>query len=210
VEVLIRHGDRSSFPWYPKPDTFGTKLCWPGDSAVWDCQANYLSTAGTSRTNQAINPPATLYRKLNDEGKNEVVGSCDVGQLTLKGYLQEVANGNILRNYYVDKLGFLPSNYSRENSSLFYIRSDDIPRTVLSAEGVFNGLYPPSSSSPASTNLVDIHTRSLSMTVMGPNPNTCPRIGQVQQEAQQSSPFVQQYASKVVPLITKVFSESLL
>jgi len=204
VEVLIRHGDRSSFAWYSPPASLGTrKQCWPGDTAAWNCTVNYLTYPGLSRVAPSISQPDRLYRKLYDNDKNILAGNCDVGQLTSKGYHQQIVNGKMIRNYYVDKMSFLPENITEDNLSTFYIRSDDVPRTVMSAEGLLQGLYPvePNITRPL---MVDIHTRSLDLSVLTVNPTLCPRIGQVLEEAMQSANYTQFIQNTVVPLVNKL------
>ena len=54
----------------------------------------------------------------------------------------------MLRNYYVNKLGFLPTALTPSNLGVLHVRSDDEPRTVLSAQGVLLGLFPPKTTIP--------------------------------------------------------------
>ncbi len=68
-----------------------------------------------------------------------------MGELTGKGYHQEIQNGKAMRETYIDRLSFLPKRYEDSPSS-FYFRSDDEPRTIKSGQGLVNGLYPPHSS----------------------------------------------------------------
>lgn len=53
-------------------------------------------------------------------GVEAILGDCSVGQLTLKGYQQQLQNGMYLKEAYVDS-GFLASSF---NSSDIFIRSD--------------------------------------------------------------------------------------
>jgi hypothetical protein len=53
------------------------------------------------------------------------------GQLTIRGFKQQIANGQMLRQNYIDKLNFLPPQL---NTSLLWIRCDDVPRVLASAE----------------------------------------------------------------------------
>lgn len=53
----------------------------------------------------------------------------------------------MLRNYYTKTLGFLPENMTLADLGTVHVRSDDEPRTVLSAMGVLLGLFPPAANS---------------------------------------------------------------
>ena len=47
-----------------------------------------------------------------------------------------------LRQAYVDRLGFLPPSWL-DDPEAFHLRSDDVLRTLQSAQALFEGLYPP-------------------------------------------------------------------
>lgn len=47
-----------------------------------------------------------------------------------------------LRQAYVDRLGFLPPSWLDDPDD-FHLRSDDVLRTLQSAQALFEGLYPP-------------------------------------------------------------------
>jgi len=199
VEMLFRHGDRTSFAWYPTPGSLGSKKqCWPNDTNVWDCSINYLNYPSPNNNVVSLGSSGVLFRKVYDAGENVLAGNCDVGQLTQKGFLQEVVNGKMLRNYYVNKLGFLPTQLTQDNLGLIHVRSDDEGRTVLSAQGVLLGLFPPKNTSQ--NIIVDIHTRSLPLALMETNPTVCPRLGQIYQQARNSSTFLQFSQDVMVPL----------
>jgi hypothetical protein len=51
-------------------------------------------------------------------------GDCGVGQLTAKGYSQQLANGAAAAAAYVGA-GLLPQTLSDDSASLFYLRSDN-------------------------------------------------------------------------------------
>ncbi|MCP4180962.1 MAG: histidine-type phosphatase [bacterium] len=65
-----------------------------------------------------------------------------LGELTPKGMRQEYDLGSYLRERYIKKFKLIPENY---NSNLIYIRSTDINRTLMSAESLLYGFYPPGS-----------------------------------------------------------------
>jgi hypothetical protein len=74
-----------------------------------------------------------------------VRGSCGSLFLTPRGYTQHIANGQALRQAYVQGAGgngsLLPSDW-RTQADAFYVRSTDIPRTRLSAMALMEGMYP--------------------------------------------------------------------
>lgn len=63
-----------------------------------------------------------------------------LGQLTALGIQQEYALGTELRSLYVTKYRLLPDSY---RSGTISVRSTDVDRTLMSAQSVLMGLYPP-------------------------------------------------------------------
>lgn len=63
-----------------------------------------------------------------------------LGQLTGKGMNQHFALGTKLRKKYVDEKGLLPAEYQTDT---IYVRSTDYDRTLMSAQSLLLGLYPP-------------------------------------------------------------------
>jgi hypothetical protein len=61
------------------------------------------------------------------------------GQLSLIGMKQEYYLGEVIRDRYIES-GYMSSNYNR---SQIYVRSTDYDRTLMSAQCVLGGLYPP-------------------------------------------------------------------
>jgi len=72
-------------------------------------------------------------------------------RLLNEAYYRLLLKGQMLRNYYVNKLGFLPTALTPSNLGVLHVRSDDEPRTVLSAQGVILGLFPPKTTIPYGT-----------------------------------------------------------
>jgi len=204
VEVLFRHGDRTPFSWYSTPGLYGRKQCWPNDTASWTCDVNYLNYPSPNNNVDSLPSTGVLFRKVYDSGTNVEAGNCDVGQLTQKGFFQEITNGKMLRNYYVDQLGFLPTSLTEADMNVIHVRSDDEPRTVLSAQGVILGLFPPSNNSQ--NLIIDIHTRSAPLAVMETNPTLCPRLGQIHEEAVASPEWVAFWNKVATPLAQKISS----
>lgn len=87
-----------------------------------------------------------------------------LGHLSPTGMQQEFQLGEKFRDRYVKQFHLLPENYSAET---MYVRSSDIDRTLISAESVLLGLYPPGTGPsvngkpalPLSYQPVPIHTK---------------------------------------------------
>ncbi len=55
-----------------------------------------------------------------------MAGDCGIGQLTARGYTQQLNNGAAVRSAYVTGGGaFLPTTLTDESASAFYLRSDN-------------------------------------------------------------------------------------
>lgn len=61
------------------------------------------------------------------------------GELTQRGWYQELELGRAARKKYVMQYHLLPANY---NPRLVYVRSTDTKRTIASANSFLLGLYP--------------------------------------------------------------------
>lgn len=87
-----------------------------------------------------------------------------LGHLSPVGMQQEFQLGEKFRDRYVKQFHLLPEHYSAEE---MFVRSSDIDRTLISAESVLLGLYPPGTGPsvsgkpalPASYQPVPIHTK---------------------------------------------------
>lgn len=90
-------------------------------------------------------PGGRLYARRYVPGRNFNPGNCFTGELTPRGVWQQLQNGALLRQRYVDS-GFLPSDGEAALPYL-YLRADDVPRVILSAESLLLGFFPPSNRS---------------------------------------------------------------
>ncbi len=113
-------------------------------------------------------------------------GHTALGQLTPLGMHQEFELGTKLREQYVDRHGLLPDHYSPET---MYVRSSDIDRTLMSAECVLLGLYPPGTGPsleakaalPAAYQPIPIHTiprNEDNLLVIDFNPKLAPTVNE--------------------------------
>ncbi|KAF1986340.1 phosphoglycerate mutase-like protein, partial [Aulographum hederae CBS 113979] len=95
------------------------------------------------------------------------------GYLTDVG-LQSTQNlGQQLRRLYVDQLRFLPQRLT--NAGHFYLRCTRYPRTFLSLQQVYEGLYP-SRYRDANKNIAPVEIRSPQEETLLPNEDHCPRL----------------------------------
>lgn len=67
------------------------------------------------------------------------IWSQGLGQLTPEGMRQEYFLGQALRQEYVAQYQLLPEIY---DANTMYVRSSDLPRTLMSAQSILFGLYP--------------------------------------------------------------------
>ena len=130
VQVVARHGARS-------PALRECK-CWEGYEPWSNCTVSELMIETVSKT-------ATVpwyYRKVYDGSPNYLHGDCMSGQLILEGYQQELRNGQLLREAYLE--GHLRLFDTRNWSVVepeVYIRSDDEQRTLMSGQLIINEMF---------------------------------------------------------------------
>jgi ubiquitin-like domain-containing CTD phosphatase 1 len=212
ASVIIRHGART--PW-----TSGLN-CWEGyaaskETGVWDCDlTTYLapppSTDGTAASSN--DPNATfLFEKRYDALQhpehglsNYFNGTCQLGQLLLRGYAQELTNGQHLRDAYV-------YDASRENhdprmrlldvttaavpwsdTNLWY-RADDDQRTLMSGQVLLRGLLGPEIRAHVDAHgsypVIPLHTADRARDVLDPNEAVCPRLAELRQRFAASNAY---------------------
>jgi hypothetical protein len=159
VQTVIRHGDRAPVSYAP---------CWNNEDE-WKCSLYSQEHPGYDKDQGAVH---RVYSKRYLKNHNYHPGDCSVGQLTNTGYLQEIANGRTLRQYYVDQAGFLPHNL---DTSAIYVHSDDISRTFTSAESLMLALYP---ADTKGTQVIDIWTEDGGFEYFYGNYGLCPILQQ--------------------------------
>jgi len=175
--------------------------CWAGDQQKFECDLEYASIPILDRNSNSLQVDR-LYRKVYDEGVEDQPGDCNAGQLTTRGYQQQLMNGADLRQAYIDS-GFLSDIYSPSD---VHLRSDDEPRTVQSLQSLMLGLYPPEKRQDGLAEVLDIHTRDIDYDYMEPNSKLCPAYGKLVGEAQNSTAWTDRWANITQPLINKVLS----
>jgi len=221
VTAVIRHGART--PWS------SNEQCWKGywdvskDTSRWDCDLttvmappdpNVVVEEEEGEKNSALlllpDDAFFLYEKVydalntSDRGalRNELNGTCQVGQMLLQGYEQQIMNGKNLRQAY----GYHDNEYTHdERMRLFdltsvysatdelnqlYLRADDDQRTVMSGQVLLRGLFDDEikrkfKMDGTYPNLM-LHIADRDRDVLGANSMTCPRLKELEDMAKKS------------------------
>ena len=203
VTAVIRHGART--PWSDNMQ------CWDGywadpATAVWNCELTTLTSPPSppfiadveddpapseidNERDAAVGDDAMFlfekrYDALHDPPvlANAFNGTCQMGQLLLRGYEQELANGKHLRDAYVyaagpngdamfkDGSGAAASDprmrlfdlnadggadYAPYEEPHLYYRADDEQRTLMSGQVLLRGLFGPEIATDAKRRGVD-------------------------------------------------------
>lgn len=188
AQVVIRHGDRM---------IAGKGTCWANDTATFDCDMHHAETPLQGDLLLAKEPPR-LYRKVYVPGKESYKGNCATGQLTSKGAAQERLHGQQLRDAYVTTHELLGPTLDANLSAKIYLRSDDEPRTCLSAESLMLGMFPPTGD--GADLVVDLHTVDHDHDMMECNPVNCPGISKIMAKGRASTQYKMHLTSITDPL----------
>ena len=94
--------------------------------------------------------------------REDYPGNCMSGQLTRRGYQQQLANGDMYRSVYFNASNpTIPRAFLRNSTQdVLWLRADDYPRTIQSAEALTLTLFPPNASAPF-TDIITMHTMDL-------------------------------------------------
>ena len=161
VQVFIRHGSRT-------PSSLAKTPSWAGaQEAEYDCTARLLEAP------DADLPDPVLFSKQYLRGRNELPGNCMLGQLVSAGLDMCRSSGRHLKAAYGHFLPDTPIG----NEQAFFLRSDDVPRTIASGQALFSAMYPASMAKAGSA--VPWHTMdggSDAETIL-PNTRVCPALG---------------------------------
>eukprot|EP01095_Lingulamoeba_sp_RSL-Kostka_P017545 TRINITY_DN9192_c0_g1_i1.p1 TRINITY_DN9192_c0_g1~~TRINITY_DN9192_c0_g1_i1.p1 ORF type:complete len:432 (-),score=133.86 TRINITY_DN9192_c0_g1_i1:86-1381(-) len=197
VNTVIRHGDRTCIE---SPKSAYQESCWPGDTAQWDCELSYTSVPDLD-SETTINSGALYRTKFSNVG-NIFQGNCELGQLTSIGETQHQNNGKMLKSIYVDP-GYLNSTYSEDR---IYVRADNYPRTIQSAQVLMNSMYPPPTSTDGNSIIRNINTRDDYYDWIEPNYRFCPIIADYNAELFSSSSYVGHYEKITEPILKQASS----
>ena len=217
VAAIIRHGARTPYK--------GDLNCWEGyqeseETGKWNCDLKTLTSLPTPKDineeegqgNQGGNA-MFLFEKWydalldsKDHLANALGGTCQVGQLLLRGYDQEIVNGQHLRTAYLfdeRKYAHDPmmrlidisgqdSQYAWDTKNLYY-RVDDDQRTVMSGQVLLRGMLGPEIEqffeSSKHYPVIPLHTADLVDDVLAPNEHVCPRLAEMRERYERSSAF---------------------
>lgn len=188
VVLMFRHGDRT---------IAGSTPCWPNDTAVYKCTLTDTSIPNQSRTSTTTNVNR-LYRKVYMDNRNYFPGNCMTGQLTDRGYHQEVENGAMYRDYLVEKLNFMPSSF---NPNEVFARADDQQRVIQSLESFLLGMYPPGDNEQQ---IMNIHTMDYDNDTMTINTAMCPAWNNYYNAMKTSPEYLEHLQKYTYPLIEKL------
>ncbi len=228
VTALIRHGART--PW-------NDHTCWSGwESQGWDCELKTLTAPPAPPEISHLEDEATEKVQLDGEGAmflfeknydaltnsdspqlhNLLNGTCQMGQLLLRGYVQELSNGRMLRDTYVrevdedqddiqDNMVLFDLNEEEytetkpyEEPNLYY-RADDDQRTIMSGQALLRGMFDDllQEHSEQLGSQIDptivVHTADRAQDILSPNKNICPRLNDLYDEATNSDEYVKKY-----------------
>jgi len=106
----------------------------------------------------------------------------------------------MLKNLYISQLNFLPFNF---DPKYFYIRTTNYPRTQLSAESLFLGLYNttnPPNDMDCTTNILNIYTVDSELENMYPNSRWCSGLDSIEKKWVSSVEFQNFQKSVIEPL----------
>lgn len=130
--------------------------------------------------------------------RNVIPGDCNLGQLTQKGLNQHIALGANLRKLYINTYKFLSPTLS---ATEVWLRSTDIYRTVQSAQGNMQGMFP-AEDATGTIPVVDLYTMDVNNENMFANGATCPRYTQLYNQVVNEPQYVNFQAS-TMPLKQK-------
>jgi hypothetical protein len=220
VTSVIRHGART--PYSSSLD------CWDGyweaaETGVWNCNlTTFLAPPLTATGDKDV---MFLFEKeynaLQSPLSNELNGTCQVGQLILRGFPQEIQNGQHLRNAYTYdgttmdhdvrmRLLDLSSTDPRPFELLRY-RSDDDQRTLMSGQVLLRGLFGDEfvdhAKEHGSHPIIPVHTADRSADIL--SPALCDRLVDLRNEAQESSDYKAFLKSKETKFLRKFIDDKL-
>ena len=219
VTSVIRHGART--PYSANLD------CWDGywDTAVWNCNLTTFLAPPLTATGDA--DVMFLFEKQYDALlpplSNELNGTCQLGQLLLRGFSQEIQNGKHLRDAYTFdgtnmdhdvrmRLLDLSSTDPRPFELLKY-RSDDDQRTLMSGQVLLRGLFGDEfvehAKQHGSHPIISLHTADRDVDILSPAENLCERLVDLRSEAEHSHEYKAFLKSKETKEIRKFIDTQL-
>ena len=215
VTSIIRHGART-------PYATRNYKCWDNyweneETGVWDCDLKTIMAPPMISTIEHEEGVAADYngddfafflfekrfdalRFPADELTNELNGTCQLGQLILQGYEQEITNGHLLRDAYL----FRSDDYSHDERMRLIntdsgnsfdhapwddikYRCDDDQRTVMSGQVLLRGMFEEQVANYVHLTgeypVIQTHTADRKQDILAANSRVCPRLKTLQVEA---------------------------
>jgi hypothetical protein len=135
---------------------------------------------------------------------NALNGTCQVGQLLLQGYEQELQNGQFLRDAYLydstqkfthdERMRLLDVSFTEYTPwALVRFRADDEQRTLMSGQVVLRGMLGPEVIHEFEQTgvypTIPVHTADYERDYLSPNHEICPKLNTLKQVAEQSAPY---------------------
>lgn len=182
AQVVTRHGDRTAINLLP--DEAGVQ---------WDCSLRSRRAVGEEEGHgeeAQHEDGAYLIPKDHPYAADFWTGNCSNGQLTARGFEQQVSLGESLRQLYVHEHELLPKKL---HAADVYVRSTDVPRTRESALGMLRGLYPPGARPRGEA--LRTWRKPLVIEDMVANALKCPRYEERKQEVLASDAFQERQAN---------------
>ncbi|KAK0748737.1 histidine phosphatase superfamily [Apiosordaria backusii] len=188
VQILMRHGERT--PVNARFQNTGLPPFWPYCSPVRQLTSTILSPLPSNPTTPNSSPEPNLdtlqwKRRLETFSPQDDTPTlalspsghpdniCDMGTLTDLGRQTTYNLGLRLRDLYISRLRFLPSEIT--STTQFYLRTTPVPRALESLQQTFTALYPPSTRLPSASTPVII-TRAHADETLYPNDANCRRF----------------------------------
>ncbi|KAI8324201.1 phosphoglycerate mutase-like protein [Martensiomyces pterosporus] len=197
VQLVVRHGDRTTEHILPNEDTTWTCDGVEDDMYLHGAQQPKQNTTGSVKQVIIIPEWNKKYGYSNQIWK----GSCESGQLTDRGKSQHRFLGSQLRGIYVDKLGFLPSKL--EDLASVYVRTTYYWRTKNSVESLLGGLWP--NRGYSSDDAIPLHSLPQRIEDLYGNSDACPKVDDLYNQIIGSSHFLD-FLKEEKPLMTKLNS----
>jgi hypothetical protein len=231
VTSILKHGARTIIGGQAKDNQ-----CWEGywenpETGVWNCP---LTTTLAPPTPERVYQEEgnkdmkeecmILYDKTYDAlkfhggDKNVLNGTCQLGQLILQGYEQQIKNGQFLRSAYLYQEGSYDHDTRTrlfdvsEDSDIkpwdghnLYLRSDDTQRTLMSGQILMRGLFEQEllwerfqygGQFDGGTPTIPVHTADRSRDILGGFQEVCPKLDAIQSESETSAEYLKFYNSE--------------
>jgi hypothetical protein len=197
VQAVIRHGSRT--PWGKFP-------CWESYDLKWSCNVTTEILPSIRSSGDERSEP-WIFRKVYDASPNDLGGTCLLGQLIEAGYVQEQQLGTLLRNKYIGADNATEGDFKVYKSPVFdslgtsessmYLRSTDVPRTLMSGQVLLSSLF-----DVTSDVTVEWHTGDKDLDQLTPNAKACPALTGIESKAQASQDFMAQNMSATTTKLT--------